>query len=254
MDQRPPLSAVLITYNAGTLLSECLASLAFASEIVVVDAGSTDDTLGIARRHGTRMIHHEWAGYGPQKRFAVEHASHDWVLCIDADERVPPSLAQAILERISKARHWAFEIPRANFFLGQYLRHGEGYPDWSLRLFHRRHAQWSDDSVHEKVLATGAVERIRNAGALLHHSADSLETYLEKQNRYTTLQAENLHARGESAGLARIVFSPVLRFLKFYLIRGGFLDGLPGLVHVGIGCFNSFVKYVKLRALRDERP
>jgi glycosyltransferase involved in cell wall biosynthesis len=253
MDHRPPLSAVLITLNAAEQLAECLVSLGFADEIVVVDSGSTDGTVELARARGVKVIHREWAGYGAQKRFAVEQAAHDWVLCVDSDERVSPKLAAAIVKEIRNPRCTAYELPRANFFLGQYLRHGEGYPDWSLRLFDRRHAQWSADVVHEKVLAHGPVGRIRHAGALLHHSAESLATYLDKQNRYTTLQAESLFAAGEKAGIGRLLVSPILRFVKFYVLRGGFLDGVPGFVHVAIGCFNSFVKYAKLRALRAQR-
>lgn len=254
MVQRPSLSAVLITFNAAEPLSKCLASLGFVDEILVVDSGSSDATLDVARRYGARTMHREWLGFGRQKQYAVEQAANDWVLCVDSDEAVPAGLASEILGRIGSEGPWAFEVPRANFFLGRYLKHGEGYPDWSLRLFHRQHARWSADVVHEKVVTSAPVIRIRGAGALLHHSAESLASYLEKQNRYTTLQAESLFAAGRNAGLGRMVLSPLLRFFKFYFLRAGFLDGVAGLVHVAIGCFNSFIKYAKLRALREGRP
>ena len=141
-------------------------------------------------------------------------------------------------------------MPRSNRFLGRFLRHGEGFPDWSLRLFDRRHAQWSDDAVHEKVETTGPVGRLRSDAVLLHHSADDLATYLDKQNRYTTLQADALFRAGERATWWRLLLSPALRFVKFYLFRLGFADGLPGLVHIAIGCFASFAKYAKLHALQ----
>jgi len=252
-----PLSAVLITYNTGDQLAACLKSLAFVDEIVVVDSDSDDDTRAVAAQHGARVIRHAWRGFGPQKRFAVEQASNDWVLCIDADEQVPPALAETILETLRQPRHVAYQMPRTNRFMGLYLRHGEGYPDWSLRLFDRRHAQWSDDSVHEKVVSDGPVGRLRSRQGLLHHSAESLAVYLEKQNRYTSLQAEALDAAGEKASFVRLLLSPALRFIKFYVLRLGFLDGLPGLVHIAIGCFNSFAKYAKLRALQvppDAQP
>jgi hypothetical protein len=140
-------------------------------------------------------------------------------------------------------------MARRNRFLGRWLAHGEGYPDWSPRLFDRKHARWSDDAVHEKVLyavTPGTLE-----GDLLHDSAEDLAVYLEKQNRYTSLAARQLYERGRTAGAAELVLSPVVRFLKFYVLRLGFLDGVPGLVHIAIGCMNSFHKYAKLIELHS---
>jgi len=253
---RPPLSAVLITQNAASQLEACLASLDFADEILVVDSGSQDNTRAIAARHGARVVEQPWLGFGPQKQRAVQTASHDWVLCIDADERVPPALASAILDTLAASdrdKHAAYAMTRSNQFLGRYLRHGEGYPDWSVRLFNRRMAQWSDDVVHEKVVTPASIGRIHCSAGLLHHSAESLATYLDKQNRYTSLQAEALWQAGTRPSLVRLLGSPVLRFIKFYVFRLGFMDGLPGLLHIVIGCFNSFSKYAKLYALEREQ-
>ena len=239
-----PLSVVVITRDAATQLDACLRSAAFADEILVVDSGSTDQTLKVAANFGARIIEKQWLGFGPQKQFAVEAAAYDWVLCLDADERVSEALKTAILAELAAPRGKACEMARCNRFLGRWLRHGEGYPDWSLRLFHRAHARWSDDAVHERVVSDQAPLRLE--GDLLHDSAESLERYLEKQNRYTTLQARQLLSAGRSAGLGHLFFSPLLRFLKFYFLRLGFLDGLPGLIHILIGCTNSFNKYAKL--------
>jgi glycosyltransferase involved in cell wall biosynthesis len=251
-DLLPPLalSLVVITRDAGAPLADCLASAAFAAEALVVDCGSRDDTVEIARRLGARVIAHEWLGFGRQKNFAVAQASHDWVLCLDADERVSAELARAIRAAMQKPQYKAYAMPRRNRFLGRWLAHGEGYPDWNLRLFDRRHARWSDDDVHERVLSEVAVGRLD--GDILHASAESLDAYLAKQNQYTTLQAAAMHARGERFSGARLVFSPPLRFLRFYLLRAGFLDGTAGLVHIAIGSFSSFCKYAKLRALEQE--
>ena len=142
-------------------------------------------------------------------------------------------------------------MARRNRFLGRWLAHGEGYPDWNVRLFDRRRARWTDDPVHEHVVADGPVARL--AGDLLHASAESLDAYIAKQNRYTTLQAEAMHARGERASVARLVVSPLARFVRFYVVKLGFLDGVAGFVHIAIGCFASFMKYAKLRALRPRR-
>jgi glycosyltransferase involved in cell wall biosynthesis len=242
-----PLTLVVITRDAGAQLRDCLASASFAAQMLVVDSGSRDDTVEIARSMGAHVIAHEWLGFGRQKNFAVSQAASDWVLCLDADEAVSPELARSIRDAMARPAHAAYMMARRNRFLGRWLAHGEGYPDRSLRLFDRRHARWSDDAVHEHVLADGRVGWL--AGDLLHASGESLDAYLAKQNRYTTLQAEAMHARGERFSFVRLMFSPLLRFLRFYLLRAGFLDGTPGLVHIGIGCFNSFCKYAKLRAL-----
>ncbi|MDP1526738.1 MAG: glycosyltransferase family 2 protein [Rhodocyclaceae bacterium] len=253
------LSAVLITRDAAGSLPACLASLGFCDEMLVVDAGSTDDTLAIARQAGARIIETHWRGFGPQKQFAVEQASHDWVLCIDADEQVTPELAATIQAVLSAGRpsgrkrpeeaaptFSCYQFSRRNQFMGRYLRHGEGYPDWSLRLFDRRHARWSEDAVHERVIATGEVGTL--AGDLLHDSAESLERYLDKQNRYSSLAAEAAIKNGKRSSAPRLLISPVIRFIKFYLLRAGFRDGLPGLVHILIGCYASFAKHAKMLA------
>ena len=249
---RLPLSAVLITLNAASQLEACLASLAFADDILVVDSGSTDTTVDIAQRHGARVIAQAWLGYGAQKQFAVERAAHDWVLCLDADERVTPTLQASIAETLGaqpSPPNSAWRMARANVFMGRVLRHGEGYPDWNLRLFDRRHARWSDDPVHENVVPAAGTSVGTLAGDLLHESSETLATYLAKQNRYTDLQAARLFAQRQRAGALRIAFAPLVRFIKFYLFRLGFLDGVPGLVHILIGCQNSMLKYAKLREL-----
>lgn len=242
-----PLSVAVITLNAGRQLDACLQSVAFADEILVVDSGSTDATLEIAQRRGARVLRQDWLGYGGQKRFAVNQAKHRWVLSIDADERVSDALRESIQNELEAPRFQAYQMPRRNRFLGRWLRHGEGYPDFSLRLFNREHANWSDDPVHEKVVADTTVGRLK--GDLLHESESGVADYIAKQNRYTTLQAEALHARGKRAGVLRLLLSPFFRFIKFYFLRLGFLDGLPGLIHILIGCQNSFYKYAKLLEL-----
>jgi glycosyltransferase involved in cell wall biosynthesis len=220
---RLPLSVCIIAKNAASQIGECIASVGFADEVLVVDSGSIDATVRIARDAGCRVIEHEWLGFGQQKQFAVSTAKHDWVLCLDVDERVTSTLATSIARALTTSDR-AFRMRRRNRFFGRWLAHGEGYPDWSLRLFHRQHAAWSNDPVHETVITT----------------------YLQKQNRYSTLHAEALYAQGVRASYAKLFLSPVARFVKFYFFRRGFLDGGAGFAHVTIGCFAAFAKYAKL--------
>jgi glycosyltransferase involved in cell wall biosynthesis len=247
---RAPLAAVLITRNASAVLEACLDSLAFVDEVVVVDSASTDGTAELAARKGARVVQKEWLGFGLQKQFAVEQASHDWVLCLDADERVSPQLAQSIQAALAAPVSPVYRMPRRNRFLGRWLSHGEGYPDWSPRLFNRMNARWSDDLVHEKVLFAVTPGTLK--GDLMHDSSDDLATYLDRQNRYTTLAARQAFEQGRGANVLHLLFSPVVRFIKFYLMRLGFLDGLAGLLHISIGCINSYLKYAKLIELRRE--
>jgi glycosyltransferase involved in cell wall biosynthesis len=247
-----PVSLVIITQNASALLANCITSVPFTNDIVVVDSGSEDETLEIATKHGARVFQQKWLGYGPQKQFAIEQARHDWVLCLDADERLTSKLIKNIQSALINPTAIAYALPRRNRFMGCWLMHGEGYPDWCIRLFDRRQARWSNDAVHEKVLVEGEIHRL--SGDLLHESEQGLADYLEKQNRYTTIQAKHMFLARKPFKWTKLIFSPPLRFIKFYLLRRGFMDGLPGTVHIAIGCFNSFVKYAKLRELYRNPP
>jgi glycosyltransferase involved in cell wall biosynthesis len=242
--EKLPLSVVIIALNAARQIGPCLESVRFADEVLVVDSGSTDETRAMADVAGARVIEKEWLGFGRQKQFAVQQARHDWVLCLDVDERVTPELEAGIRAALARADHFAWRMARRNRFLGRWLRHGEGYPDWSLRLFHRAHASWSNDDVHETVMTTVDVGRL--SGDLLHDSAEDVTTYLAKQNRYSSLHAQALYSQGVRAGYSRLLLSPLARFIKFYFLRLGFLDGGPGFAHVAIGCFAAFSKYAKL--------
>lgn len=260
---RRPFSLVIITRNAARLLPECIASVPGADEVLVVDSGSDDDTVAVAERLGARVVRQDWLGYGPQKRFAALQARHDWILSLDADERLTPELCASI-ERVllpsplgggaggegataDLETPAAYLLPRRNRFMGRWLRHGEGYPDWCARLFDRCRANWSEDAVHEKLEVDGPIRRL--TGDLLHESEQGLSDYLQKQNHYTDLQATRMFAAGKRFSTVKMLSSPLARFVKFYFLRRGFLDGVPGLVHIAIGCLTSFLKYAKLYEL-----
>ena len=241
------LSAVVIARNEAGRIGACLQSVqGLAAEIVVLDSGSSDGTQALCRALGARVLETDWPGYGVQKNRALRAATHEWVLSLDADERVTAELAQSIRRALAAPTAAGYRCRRCNVFLGRALRHGEGYPDWSLRLFDRRRARWSEEPVHEKVLLDGALGSLE--GDLMHESAETLAVYIEKQNRYSTLAAAAARAAGRKATPAHLILSPLLRFCKFYLLRMGFLDGVPGLIHIAIGCFASFLKYAKLRS------
>ncbi len=177
------LSAVLITLDCAHSLRPTLESLAFCNEIIVVDSGSTDGTSELATSLGARVIIESWRGFGPQKQFAIDQAANDWVLCGGLRMKSYRTCCARASRALSSAPTYkAYEFPRCNRFLGRYLRHGEGYPDLSLRLFNRKHARWSDDVVHEKVITLDVVGQLK--GDLLHHSEENIESYLAKQNRY----------------------------------------------------------------------
>lgn len=249
-----PISLVIITRDAQDDIAACIASAPFVAEALVVDSGSADHTVEIARSAGARVLVQSWLGFGPQKQYGVREVACDWVLCLDADETVSPALARSVegLFAHGEPPHCAYAFARRNRFLGRWLAHGEGYPDWTIRLFDRRRARWSDDVVHERVLADGRVGRLD--GDLMHASAESIERYVEKQNRYTTLQAGILHAHGERSSALAMAAAPLARFFRYYVLKLGFLDGAAGLAHIAIGAFASFLKHAKLRALdRDAR-
>ncbi|XOV90440.1 MAG: glycosyltransferase family 2 protein [Pseudomonadota bacterium] len=244
-----PATATIIAKNEASNIAACVRSVAFFAEVLVIDSGSTDDTVAIARSAGANVVENAWPGYGPQKQFALERASHNWVFSLDADERVSAELQDAIKALFAKGPSASgYAVNRCNHFMGRALRHGEGYPDWCLRLFNREQGSWSLDPVHERVMLDGKIDRLK--GDLDHYSEGSISEYLEKQNNYTTLQARHLYTVGRRASIAKLITSPFVRFIKFYFFRLGFLDGIPGLVHIVIGCFNSFCKYAKLRELQ----
>ena len=245
-----PLSVVIIAKNAASQIAACIDSVAFAQEVLVVDSGSEDETRAIAEVRGCRVIEKEWLGFGLQKQFAVGEARYDWVLCLDIDERVSPRLEASIRAALQTQQHHAWRMSRRNRFLGRWLAHGEGYPDWSLRLFHRQFASWSNDPVHEAVITTVDVGTLQ--GDLLHDSAEDVGMYLAKQNRYSSLHAEALFQQGVRSGYLKLFLSPLARFIKFYVIRLGFLDGGPGFAHVAVGCFAAFAKYAKLIELTNK--
>ncbi|MEM7307786.1 MAG: glycosyltransferase family 2 protein [Planctomycetota bacterium] len=244
------LTACIIALNEADRLGDCLASVAFCDEVVVVDSGSTDGTQELARQAGARVLERPFDGFGPQKNFAVAQASHDWVLCLDADERISDGL-RARVEELRDAGFpggTGWEVPRLSNYLGTWVRYG-WYPDLQLRLYDRRRGSWGGNPPHEKVAYEGPVERLE--GDLLHFPYRSFEEHLGTIDRYTTVMAENLHARGRRSGTLDIVLRPPARFLRFYVQKRGFLLGWRGLLLAYLAAHYVRLKYAKLRLLDE---
>ncbi len=243
----PPISATVITFDEADRLADCLASLAFCDEIVVVDSGSTDATRDIAAAAGARVLVRPFDGFRRQKQFAVEQATHDWVLCVDADERVDARLAEAI--RAARDGGFAgaagYRFARCSEYFGRFLRHGNAYPDRQMRLFDRRRGGWQGDrEIHERASVDGPVRTLD--GHLLHLPFRSFEHQLAKGHQYARMMAEHAHARGKRASLEKLVLAPWWRFWRGYVLRGGFLDGWAGLVHAYVTADNARQKAIQL--------
>jgi (heptosyl)LPS beta-1,4-glucosyltransferase len=240
----PKLTVTVITLNESANIGAALDSVAWADEVVVVDSRSSDDTVAQARQRGARVVVREWPGYSAQKNFAAEQASHDWILSLDADERVTPALADEIRAALAgEPAVRGYRIPRVSFYLGRWIRSTDWYPDYQLRLYDRRVSKWSG-IVHEGVAVDGAVGRL---GADLEHTPyRDIAHHLQTIDRYTTLAASAMRERGRRVGLAGLVARPAGAFLRNYLVRGGWRDGSVGLIVSVLNSYYVFLKFAKL--------
>lgn len=245
---RAPVSVCIITRDEEENLPACLESVAWADEVVVVDSRSTDRTREIAAAAGARVLERDFPGHIEQKNFAVGEASHDWVLCLDADERLTPELRASVERALADPGDRAgFACARLTFHGGRPIRHGGWYPDRKLRLFDRRRGRWGGRNPHDRVEVDGPVGRLE--GDLLHHSYRSLSDHLRQIDFFTTIAAREKRARGRRFRLHDLVLRPPFKFLRMYLLKAGFLDGVPGLVVAVTGAYYVFLKYAKLREL-----
>lgn len=246
------ISACVICLNEESNIDRCLASLDWCDEIVVVDSGSTDATVEIARRHTDHVHHQEWLGYGPQKEFAWGKASGDWILWIDADEVVTPELRDEIRDRFDRGDlPGGFEIPRITWYIDRWIRYGDWYPDHNLRLFQRATARMVSPEIHEHVEVDGRVERLRHP--LQHHTYEDVDAHVAVSNRYTTLSARQMFESGRRFRWFDLLVRPKWRFFRGYVIKGGFLDGFAGLSAALVTCFSTYEKFLKLRELEIRR-
>ena len=247
------VTVTVITKNEAEAIADALKSVSWADELIVIDAESTDDTVNIARRFTDRVYVRAWPGYIDQKNHAATLASNDWILSLDADERVPSALADEIRSVLREEPGAAgFRMPRVSFYLGKWIRTTDMYPDYQLRLYDRRRARWDGMFVHESVRPDGTVKYLKNE--LQHHPYKDLSEHLIRMDRYTTLAARQMHAQGKRASVAQIVFQPKLAFLRNYVLKGGFRDGTAGLVISLVNSYYVFLKFAKLWEIGRKEP
>ena len=248
-----PVTAIVITLNEAAHIEACLASVAWADERLVVDSGSTDDTVAIATRCGARVVTHAWPGYSAQKNHAATLATYDWIVSLDADERVTPALAAEMQRALAApGDRVGFRVPRVTFHLGTWIRGTDWYPDFQLRLYDRRHAQWNGRKVHESVSADGPVGQLTHD--LEHYAYRDVAHHLDTINRYTTLAAEDMHAKGRRTSYAELLLHGPAAFLRNYILRGGVRLGTVGLIVSTMNAYYVFLKYAKLWALGRTTP
>jgi glycosyltransferase involved in cell wall biosynthesis len=241
------VSVTVITRNESANIDACLTSVSWADEVVVVDSESTDDTVARARAHGARVIVRPWPGYAAQKNWAAEQASSDWILSIDADERVTPALAAEIRSVLQGPAAAGYRVPRVTWHLGRWIRTTDWYPDYQLRLYDRRRARWTPRRVHESVTVDGPVVLLKQD--LQHYAYRDISHHHATMDRYTTLAADELFEAGRSAGLVDLVLHPPAAFVRNYLLRRGCLDGAAGFIISAMNAYYVFLKLAKLRAL-----
>jgi len=247
------ISVILITLNEEENIIPCLESVQWADEIVVVDSQSQDRTVELAKRFTDKVIISEWQGYANNKNLALGYATSDWILWIDADERVPPALANEIRETIQKnPRENGFEVARKAFFLGRWIKHCGWYPGYVLRLFRRNKARFNENLVHEGLELEGDRGRLQHP--LLHFTDNTLEHYLWKFNRYTSLAAKELAQKNRHAGFMTIFLHSLHAFIKMYIFKLGFLDGVEGLILCLLSPKYVGIKYAKLWEINNVYP
>jgi hypothetical protein len=246
------LSITLITLNSEKTLKSVLEAVYWADEIVLVDSGSTDKTLEIARQFNAKIVYRAFDGYGSQKNFATSQASNDWILSLDDDEILTPELQQEIQNlSLSTTDYNGFKIPRSLIFLEKLLKFSGEYKRLTLRLFNRKQGNWNAEYVHESVEVNGKIGTLKHQ--ILHDSYRDLTDYFNKFNKYTSLGAKTLAERGKTASSLKIITRFPTTFLKIYLLKGSCLDGYAGFMWALLTAINPVVKYAKLKEMNNEK-
>jgi glycosyltransferase involved in cell wall biosynthesis len=238
------VSVTIVVLNEEKNIERCLGSVDWADEILVVDTGSTDGTVNICKAHGCRLVETEWLGFGPTKALAVDSASHEWILSVDADEEVSPELRSSIREVLGDPEFAGYRIRRTSFYLNTRIRHSGWNRDYPLRLFSRAYGNFNRKLVHESVQLNGGTGQIEDP--LIHYTYPTVESHIRKLNRYAELGAQELFDAGKTSSVTSAVMRGLAKFIKMYFVRMGFLDGKVGLVLAENSAFGVYLKYLKL--------
>lgn len=243
---RPAVSAIVVCFNEETNIGDCLASLQWCDEIVVVDSFSTDRTVEICRQFTDRVIQRPWAGYRDQKAFAHSQATKDWVILVDSDERVTPELRGEIQRALSQdaGRYMGYQLPRLVYYLKRWWRRGGWYPDYDIRLFRRERATWGGSDPHEKIIVDGPVGRLRQP--LHHFSYRNIDDHMQRINRFTTISSGELRKDRQRFRLGDALLRPAVRFFRSYILKRGFMEGFAGFYVAVSAAVYVFLKYAKL--------
>jgi glycosyltransferase involved in cell wall biosynthesis len=239
-----PVSLMIITLNEEHNIERCIGSVPWASEVLVIDSGSTDKTLEIAEKMGAKVLSHAWQGFGPQKKWGTARCQFDWILSLDADEALSPMLAEEISRRFTSLDpETGYEMKRLSFHLGKWIHHGGWFPDPQLRLYNRKHIDWPETLVHERIEAHRKVRLEEN---ILHYVFKSLSHQVQTNNRYSTLLAEKDFASEKRFSLLRLLHKPIGKFLESYFFKAGWKDGLPGFIIAVGASYSIFLRQAKI--------
>jgi len=248
---REKISIAIITKNEEDRIEECLKTLSFADEIIVVDSESTDKTVEIAKKYGCRIYEEKWEGFGSHKNKAISKCQYQWVLVLDADERIPEETVQKILEILNNPQADAYSFPRKNYFRNKWIRHCGWWPDRVVRLFNKNKGAIKDLLVHEAITTQGRIVEINTP--IIHHSIRNIEHILQKVNTYSSLGAKELYKRGKNVSLITVFLKTLSAFIKLYFLKRGFLDGYEGFIisysHAVYTCY----KYLKLIEMQKDK-
>jgi glycosyltransferase involved in cell wall biosynthesis len=246
-----PVSVVIVTRNEEKNIGNALDSIKDFEDIVVVDSFSEDRTMEICKRYTQRVYQHEWQGFAKQKQMAMDYAEKQWVLILDADEQVTPELKSEIVEKIKNGSVGGFYMPRKNFFLGRWIRHGGWWPDYTLRLFRKDISHLQQREVHEKVVVNGSLGYLKKP--LEHYTYDTISDFIRKMENYSTLSVKELSDKGDTASIISILMNPVFTFIKMFFLRQGFRDGIHGFILAILYSFYTFLKYAKVWEKKKKR-
>jgi glycosyltransferase involved in cell wall biosynthesis len=253
MAEREKISACVITFNEERKIHRCLGSLTWCDEIVVLDSMSTDRTVEIAYQFTDRVYQHAWLGYVAQRNLVREMSNHPWVLYLDSDEEVSPGLRDEILAEFDRGTgdYVGYEFPRQVYYVGRWIKHGEWYPDVKLRLFKKAYGRTEGEEPHDKLVVTGPVKRLKNI--VWHYTHDDIRDHMETLNRFSSITAQQRYVKDKPFRWTDLLFRPWLRFLRGYVLRGGFMDGPHGFMIAVLSAYGAFAKYAKLWELKRRR-